>query len=170
MEMNSTTVISREQNKHSMVVLRFLHWLLVDGDHGVIRYAAKDGRAAIEQVGGLLQRTIDGGVVSEEEWEAVADGAYRYDTGAAANKNAAYAAAEAANHAADYAINPTAEIAYSYDSAAADEAAEAAAYATDASGCHSEEEANAVAFEAKATALMCQRDMLLRLLREGSSA
>ena len=49
---------------------QFLHWLLVDPEHGVIRFATEKERPAIEAVANLHQRAINGNVVLDEEWAA----------------------------------------------------------------------------------------------------
>ncbi len=59
----------------STVLPRWLHWLLMDEEHGVVNYANPDSEAVIERVAGLLQRQIDGETVTQEEWESAASAA-----------------------------------------------------------------------------------------------
>lgn len=94
------------------VLWRWLHDLLVDPGHGVIRHADKRGREAIGRVAALLARKANG---EDVDFTAAANAAN------AANA-AANAAAAAAADAAAYAANAAAYAAY----AAADVAANAA--------------------------------------------
>jgi len=61
----------------SLVTPKFMVWLLVDKKDGVIKHADAQGKEAIKQVASLYQRIIDGGIVSDDEWEDVADVAYK---------------------------------------------------------------------------------------------
>ena len=82
----------------SMVIPRFLVWLLMDPTHGVIRLAGY-GAPAVQRVADLYGRAINGGNVTREEWDAAGDAA-----GAAMDARdagaAAWAAARAASDAA----------------------------------------------------------------------
>jgi hypothetical protein len=49
---------------------QFLHWLLVDPEHGVIRFATEKERPAIEAVATLHERSLQGNVVLDKEWDA----------------------------------------------------------------------------------------------------
>src|SRR5690349_18128098 len=51
-----------------LVVPRFMVWLLIDEQEGVLRFADGKGAAAIKTVTSLYQRLIDGGLVSVNEW------------------------------------------------------------------------------------------------------
>jgi hypothetical protein len=89
---------------------QFMRWLLIDPEEGVIRFAKREKtKQAIENVGALYGRLLDGGTVSEEEWRnarayAAADAAaYAAYAAAYAAAAAAYAAAYAADAAAAYA-------------------------------------------------------------------
>ncbi len=79
------------------VFKKFLFWLLVDKNFGVIRHAKTDRtKAAIKAVAVLLQRDIKGGKVTPEEWQkarSTAYAAYAADAADAADADAAYAAA-----------------------------------------------------------------------------
>ncbi|MDX1985005.1 MAG: hypothetical protein SFV51_32335, partial [Bryobacteraceae bacterium] len=72
----------------ALVTPKFLHWLLVDAEQGVIRHARTDEqRKAIQEVADLFAKKIAGAKVSRAEWLKVREAAW-----AAA---AAYAAAAA---------------------------------------------------------------------------
>jgi hypothetical protein len=59
----------------SRIVPRFLVWLLIDEQNGVLRFASPAGGVVIEQVAELYQRVIAGSRVSEREWRvAVGNG------------------------------------------------------------------------------------------------
>ena len=98
----------------SLVVDKFLHWLLVDVEHGVIQYS--DDKQAVQNVADLYQRKIDGETTDTSEWRAAAGAAYYAGAGYAA----ACAGAAAAYNAA---------LEDAYDADAAARAADAAAYA-----------------------------------------
>lgn len=67
---------------------KFMHWLLVDSNNGVICHAHNDtSKAAIQQVGDLYARKISGDKVSQSDWKEAA---------AAAAAACAYAAVSAA--------------------------------------------------------------------------
>jgi hypothetical protein len=106
------------------VVWRWLHDLLVDSEHGVVRYARPDGAVAIRRVAGLcLRESGRGERVSVTEWrEARAAAAAAADADAYAAAYAAAAADAAAAAAADAAAAAAAD-------ADADADADAAAYA-----------------------------------------
>ena len=93
---------------------KFLHWLLVDPNDGVILLAKKDNvRKAIQAVADLFEKKMAGKLVTPEQWEVVR-------LAAAAAAYAAYA---------DYASYASYAGAYAADAYAADAAAYAAAYA-----------------------------------------
>jgi len=121
----------------SLVWPKFAVWLLVDSEHGVIRFAKNDTqRAVIRHVADLYQQTVDGETITISDWQSVrsaADAAY-----------AAYAAADA--DAAAYA----AAAAYADAATATAYAADATAYAADA---------------ARQQARIAQADKLIELLK-----
>jgi hypothetical protein len=130
----------------SLVWHQFAHWLLVDPQDGVIKYAKTDKtKDAIQLVAQLYDRAARGLLVEKKEWQRAQGVAY-----AAAAADAADAAADAAYAAADAA----------YAAAAAAYAAAAAAYAAAA--------AAAAAADAYATArrksYKRQADKLVELL------
>ena len=110
----------------SLVVDKFLHWLLVDVEHGVIQYS--DDKQAVQNVADLYQRKIDGETIDISEWRAAAGADYT----AGAVYDAACASTAAAYNAAYNAALEDAYDAYgAYDAAAAAYAAAyAAGYAT----------------------------------------
>lgn len=55
---------------------RFMHWLLVDPEQGVVRFATDAERPAIEAVAALHVRAINGDVVLGKEWAAAWDAAW----------------------------------------------------------------------------------------------
>ncbi len=103
----------------TLVWAKFAHWMLLDLEAGVIRFAKTERtKAAIQNVGALYQRWIAGDKPATAEWESVrsaaADAAYAY---AAAAADDAYAYAYAAAAAAAYAY-AAAAAAYAYAAAA----------------------------------------------------
>jgi hypothetical protein len=84
---------------------RFMHWMLMDSEHGVVRI---NDTKEIRTVGKLFERAAAGDVPTVTEWREAAYAANNaaYAAAYAAN-NAAYAAADAANAAANaaYATN-----------------------------------------------------------------
>jgi len=85
----------------SLVTDKFLHWLLVDAEHGVIRHAKTDTqRKAIQAVADLFAKKLAGEVVAREQWHTVR------------------AYADAAAYAAAYAADADAAAAYAYAAAA----------------------------------------------------
>jgi len=96
----------------SLVWPKFAVWLLVDKDHGVVKFAKENGRLAIEAVAALYARVIAGETVTREEFSKAAAAAY-----AAAYAYAA-AAADAAAAAAAYADAAYADAAAAYAAAA----------------------------------------------------
>ena len=142
----------------SMVVNRWLYWQLVDKENGVIRYAHKDGKIAIERVATLLSRKIEGEEVSQVDLgnarTAAANAAAASADAHASAANAAAADAAAANAAAAYASSSAADAA----SSAAD-AASSAAYAS----AYAAADASAASAASKTLAIH-QRDKLLELL------
>ena len=83
----------------SGVFPRFMHWLLVDKEHGVIKFA-KD-KKVVQAVADLYQKKINGEDIDPDEWikvRSAADAAYAADAADAADAAyAAYAAAYAAD-------------------------------------------------------------------------
>ena len=114
----------------SMVFYKFMHWLLVDPQDGVLQYAnTKRTKNSINKIASLYKQYIDG-ELSLEQFHAAAAAAAAY--AAAAYAYAAEAAADAA-YDADAAAAAAAAYAYAayaaaYDAAAAAYAAYAAAY------------------------------------------
>ncbi len=84
-----------------LVLPKFVHWLLVDPENGVIQYAQGEEeeeekvRAAISAVADLHYRVIEGQEVTIEQWNSATDAAAR-TTRAADDDDAASAAASAA--------------------------------------------------------------------------
>src|SRR6185437_5683477 len=66
----------------SLVVPRFLHWLLVDPEEGVIRFAEGSGRNAAQDVAALLARKIAGEIVRADEWHGARSAASVADAAA----------------------------------------------------------------------------------------
>jgi hypothetical protein len=104
----------------SVVAWQFLHWLLVDAQEGVIRFALTEkAKAAIHRVAVLMERKAKGEVVSWDEANTARhdawDGARASWRGAAA-ADAADAAAAAADDAAADAAAAAAAAAARYDS------------------------------------------------------
>ena len=116
----------------SMVAPKFMHWLLVDSDDGVINFANTNRtKKSIKRVASLYKRKIAGDEVGQEEWgDAAADADAASDAYAAAyayaDADADAGAARAADAAADAADAAAAE-AYAGDDDAA--GAYAGAYA-----------------------------------------
>jgi len=86
----------------SQVGDKFLHWLLVDPKHGVIKYATN--KKVVQDVADLYERKINGETINQDVWEAaraaaVASGAAygaaygAYGVSSAAAYGAAYGAA-----------------------------------------------------------------------------
>ena len=137
----------------SMVISRFLVWLLTDSSHGVIKFAKSEkSKNSIQVVSDLHQRRINGETISDIKVPAASD-AYAADA-AAADAADAYAAAAA------YAASAAAAAAYAYAAASAASAASAAAaaYAADAADA-----ADAYA-AARTEARIKQADKLVELL------
>jgi hypothetical protein len=145
----------------SLVMPRFMVWLLSDPEHGTMRLCSESGKEATEAVVALYQRLIEGDLVVDQEWRAVSKlAATAADAAYAAYATAAYATAYAADAA--YAAYATAAYAtadaayaaaYAATAAAADAAADAAAYA-------------AADAAARQTHYRRMRDKLLDLLRD----
>ncbi len=77
----------------SLVWLKFLHWLLVDEEHGVIKFIKnEDWKKAVLEVATLYQRKINGEDVKPNEWLEARENAWKVRRAA----DAAYAAADAA--------------------------------------------------------------------------
>src|SRR5215472_7794217 len=51
----------------SLVLARFLLWLLIDPEHGVVRFAGKHGQV-MSEVATLYQRLLNGEAVAKPEW------------------------------------------------------------------------------------------------------
>ena len=47
---------------------KFLHWLLVDEEHGVIQYASGDAKKTVQDVADLYLREMSGKEISSQEW------------------------------------------------------------------------------------------------------
>ena len=106
----------------SMVFHKFMHWLLVDKDNGVIKFTENEkAKQAIQSVADTFKRTINGEIVSHGEWLEV--------------RNAANAAASAANAAASAAVD-AANAAYAVASAIANAANAAASTANAAASAY----------------------------------
>ena len=105
---------------------KFLHWLLVDPNDGVIKFAKNDNvRKAIQAVADLFEKKMAGKLVTPEQWEVVRLAAAAY--AASASSAAAYAAYAASTYAsASAAAYASSAAAYAYADAADD------AYAADA--------------------------------------
>lgn len=95
----------------SLVLARFVLWLLIDPEHGVVRLAGKHGQV-ISDVAALYQRIIDGEAVAKPEWPPLIHAASTHGTAALEaaetfQKKSApsmLAAAEKASHAFDAAV------------------------------------------------------------------
>ncbi len=130
---------------------KFLHWLLVDPQDGVIKFAKTDRtKKAIQDVADLYAKKIAGESVTREQWIAARQAA----SAAAYADDAAVPAADAAADTAAY----TAAAAYAADAADADAAA-AYAFAADAAYA-----AAAAAYAARKAARVKQSEKLLELM------
>jgi hypothetical protein len=129
-----------EKVDSTLVYYRFMHWLLVDPNEGVILHAVN--KSIVQNVADLYQRAIDGDFPSSKEW--------RYATAAA--DAATYAASAAAAYAAAAAANAAA---YAVSAAAAYAAADAAAYAASAAYAY-----------ARQSHFIKMRDKLFQLFRD----
>ena len=82
----------------SMVWPRFAHWMLLDPEHGVIRFAKKEKtKAAIQRVGELYGLQVAGKEPTKQEWKdayAAAYAAAYADAAAAARSQYAYTASK----------------------------------------------------------------------------
>ena len=96
----------------SMVVPKFMVWMLSDKKDGVLKSASKDGKKIIKKIVKLYKKQISGGIVTQSEWIAVSGEAWVVRRAAYADAYASVAADAAA-----------------YASAAAYAAADAYAYA-----------------------------------------
>ena len=114
----------------SGVVPRFLHWLIIDDVDGVINFADRqDSKHAIQSVGDLWQRVIEGSTVTSKEWDAAAQQVDESRQNEPANESrpAVYAARASLNvadayrstSAAAYAVTNAAYATYANASAAA---------------------------------------------------
>jgi hypothetical protein len=137
---------------------KFLVWLLVDENDGVIKHAKRNQtKEAITNVANLIQRSILEKITSEEflavrRAARAADAAAYASAAAYAASAAAYAAADAADAAADAA-------AY-----AAADAADADADAADAAYASADADADADAADARKTKYKIMADKLIELL------
>jgi len=160
---------------------RFLHWLMMDEQHGVVRL---NDDPRVLAVCALLQRSCDGDEPTPEEWaaaRAAAEAAAEAAAGAAASDAALAAAWTAASDAAcDAASNAALAAAWT---AACDAACDAASDAAGAAACDaasnaalaaawtaagaaaSDAASNAALAATGAAARAAQRDELLSLLR-----
>jgi len=96
----------------SGVTDKFVHWLLVDPEHGVIKFTKN--KKVVQDVADLYQRKINGETVERSEWQEVARAARTADYASVA-RDAAYTAYNAA-----YAYVARADV---YDAACAADAA-----------------------------------------------
>jgi len=92
----------------SMVFPKFMHWLLVDSAHGIIKFAKN--KEAIQTVADLYQRKIDGENINLNEWLSVRETSAAYVAYADAADAAAAAYADAAYADATYAARQKARI------------------------------------------------------------
>ena len=83
----------------SLVFPKFMHWLLVDEEHGIIRFSSN--KKVTQDVADLYERKISGENIHVNEWLSVRKNAS--DAASAAASAAAYAAASAASAADAYA-------------------------------------------------------------------
>lgn len=60
----------------SLVLPRFMVWLLSDPEHGTMHLCPESGKQAIDTVVALYQRMIAGNAVAQSEWRAAVDDAY----------------------------------------------------------------------------------------------
>ena len=143
----------------SMVFYKFMHWILVDAQDGVLQYANTERtKKSIIKIASLYKQYIDG-EISLADFRAAAAAAYAA-AAAAADAAAAYAAAAAAADAA-YAAATAAAAAY-----AADAAAYAAAYAAAAAAAAAADAAAAYAWKAKKQVITIkQADKLIELIK-----
>ena len=96
----------------SMVWPKFAHWMLLDPEHGVIRFAKKEKtKQAIQRVGELYELKVAGKEPTKQEWKDAAAAAYAADAADDADA-AAYAADDA--DAAAYAAAKNAKSQYAY--------------------------------------------------------
>src|SRR5260221_144759 len=93
----------------SLVLARFMVWLLIDPEKGVLRLVGKQGQA-ITAVASLYQRVIEGEAVSTQDWlsalttastrvQAAVDAANTFTTASAFSVAAAATSASLASHA-----------------------------------------------------------------------
>jgi hypothetical protein len=75
----------------SQVPWKFLIWLLIDPEDGVVKYARPDGKKAIKAIAKKLEQKLKGKNITSEEWIELRKTA----RAAAAAADAAYAAAAA---------------------------------------------------------------------------
>jgi hypothetical protein len=160
----------------NQVTDKFLHWLLIDPDDGVIRFAkTAKVKKAIQRVADLYAKNLCGEIVTLQDWSLARTAAYAaaaaaYAAYAAAADAAAYAAYAAAYAAAAYAAAyaaaaDAAAAAYAADAAAyAAYAAYAAAYAADAAA-YAAYAAAADAAAARNKSRIRQAEKLLELLK-----
>ena len=149
---------------------KFAVWLLVDPEHGVIRYAKTDAtRKAIQDVADGYVAGIEGRPLIRDEWmnlrraAAAAADADAYAAAAAYAAYAAYAAAAAAAY--TYADADAADAAYAaYAAAAAAYAADADADAADAAAYAADADADAAYADARQKARIAQADKLIELI------
>ena len=150
---------------------RFAHWLLVDAEHGVLRFAKNERqRTAIQSVADLYARQISGEEIGKDIWNSA------YAAAAAATTTAAvYAATTATTAATAYAAAAAAYAAYAYaattaatttaaTTAATATAAAAAAAATAVYAAVDAVDAVVDAVDAKQRARIAQADRLIALL------
>ena len=116
----------RAGSHQTHTVGKFLHWLLVDPNDGVIKFAKNDNvRKAIQAVADLFEKEMAGKLVTPEQWEVVRLAAAA--SAASASSAAAFAASAASASASSAAASASSAAAYAYADAAAAYAAAAAA-------------------------------------------
>jgi hypothetical protein len=152
----------------SLVWPKFAHWMLLDSEYGVIRFAKTEKtRTVIQKVGELYKQSSEGIEIEKDIWFAASASA-----SASASADAAAYAASAASAAADadaaaaYAAYAAADAAAYAASAAADAASAAAA--ADAASAAAAYAASAAADTADARTKwrITQSEKLLELLAE----
>ena len=87
----------------SQVGDKFLHWLLVDPEHGVLKYASN--KKVVQDVADLYERKINGETINRDVWGAASSAAYGASSASAyAARGASSASAAAARAAAAYGV------------------------------------------------------------------
>ena len=146
----------------SLVAPKFMHWMLVDPEHGVARF---NNDASIINVARLWQRVVDGDMPTSEDWSAWSARSARSAWSAwSAAWSAAESAAWSARSAAESAAW-SARSAWSAARSAAWSAARSAAWSAAESAAESAaRSAESAAESARSAAYRAMRDKLLELL------